>query len=366
MNDDEQRAAQIARLMARADRVTHEWLPLSALKIGPYQRVLKRGDVKRMAANFDLDRLDELLVSRRENGDLYLIDGQHRRAALIEMGWGEENAPCKVMHGLTQEDEAWIFEGQGPGMRRNTSRLDQFRSAHVRGDPVVTGLVKTVESAGLRIDWTEGGGRGTVRAVRALADINAASGPDALRRVLLLLQQCYGDESRVFNTEMLHGMAMFLSRYLDHPNFSQAELVRKLSTVGYVVMYQKALAIMGALGHANKPTGIARAMHHYYNYDRRTRGLGEWQDRPRPHPPTKPKPTHAGPSSSGLAIGDAVTHLRFGAGHVVGLRDVPADNGSGPDVEVGVRFPDGNLRRFSLRMSELRHGVGGGPIGQPS
>ena len=81
------------------------------MRVNPLaQRDLRPARVSRLAAVFDLEQMGAPTVSHR--GDwYYLIDGQHRIAALKQwLGtWQDQQVQCWTYEGLTEAQEAEVF-----------------------------------------------------------------------------------------------------------------------------------------------------------------------------------------------------------------------------------------------------------------
>jgi hypothetical protein len=76
------------------------------------QRDLKQHRVDYLLANFDLDDFGQPVVSWRD-GHYYIIDGQHRVEALkqwLGKGWDIQKIECRVYQGLTEAEEADMFD----------------------------------------------------------------------------------------------------------------------------------------------------------------------------------------------------------------------------------------------------------------
>src|SRR3974390_904680 len=89
------------------------WVPLAQLRVNPLaQRDLNPARVAKLAAAFDPELMDAPTVNHR--GDLYyLIDGQHRIAALkLWMpSWEKDGqqVQCWMYEGLSEAEEAERF-----------------------------------------------------------------------------------------------------------------------------------------------------------------------------------------------------------------------------------------------------------------
>src|SRR4051812_31723657 len=89
---------------------TPHWIRASRLAVdASYQRPRNERKIRKIANNFDPDALGVLYVSKRADGTYVILDGQQRHAALIEMGWQDQQVPCHVYTGLSVADEARLF-----------------------------------------------------------------------------------------------------------------------------------------------------------------------------------------------------------------------------------------------------------------
>jgi hypothetical protein len=86
------------------------WVPIPKMRVSPVgQRALNQARVDRLAAEFDLEQLGTPTVNERD-GLFYIIDGQHRIAALEQIGWGDQQVQCWTYSGLSEEEEADRFD----------------------------------------------------------------------------------------------------------------------------------------------------------------------------------------------------------------------------------------------------------------
>src|SRR5947208_2808042 len=68
-------------------------------------RILSGARVAKLRANLDLDAIGTFVVSKRDNGEMVVIDGGHRYTALMEEGFGEFEVTAVVHHDLDQAGE---------------------------------------------------------------------------------------------------------------------------------------------------------------------------------------------------------------------------------------------------------------------
>jgi hypothetical protein len=124
------------------------------LHIDPtYQRTLdtdaSKTLIRRIAQYWDWALCLPLVIARRGDGQLYVIDGQHRLAAATLRG-DIAHMPAVVLAYPTIADEAANFVHINQ-QRRPLSKLDLFKAAVASGDSEATQIVDAVAQAGLSI-----------------------------------------------------------------------------------------------------------------------------------------------------------------------------------------------------------------------
>lgn len=139
---------------AIGDPPSIQLLPVARLEIDKsYQRALSALGSQRLiqdiARKFDWRLFLPLVVSRREGGGLYVIDGQHRMEGARLRG-DIRLVPCTVIEGLSQVEEAKLFCSLN-GKRKPISALDLWRSAVMSGDPDAVTVAAIVSDAKLLV-----------------------------------------------------------------------------------------------------------------------------------------------------------------------------------------------------------------------
>ena len=82
-----------------------EVLQIADIQIDPdYQRDLRHDLIDKIAREYDVVKAGPILVSKRADGSLWNVDGQHRMIGAERAG--ETEVFANVVHGLTQEQEA--------------------------------------------------------------------------------------------------------------------------------------------------------------------------------------------------------------------------------------------------------------------
>jgi hypothetical protein len=131
-----------------------EWRAVGELLIdSSYQREIDTGPsqtlIRRIAMFWDWGLCQPLAVSRRPDGMLLIVDGQHRASAAKLRG-DIPHLPCVITSYASAGDEAAAFVALNQ-QRRPLSALDLFKAAVAAEDKEALTVLNAVESAGLRI-----------------------------------------------------------------------------------------------------------------------------------------------------------------------------------------------------------------------
>lgn len=207
---------------------TLEWVGIERLNIDDtYQRSIAEPKaqqlIARIAKGWDWRLFQPLSVARRGNGDLYVIDGQHRLAA-ARLRTDLPHLPCVIGNFAGVEEEATAFAAMNR-QRRAMSKLETYRAELAAGEPQALLAMHLIESAGLSLarttnptSWQPGqidciGGvvrilnrHGRALALNALTAMGEAWGKKRIScpgSVLLGLAEIYHKPSPGFNPDAL-------------------------------------------------------------------------------------------------------------------------------------------------------------------
>jgi hypothetical protein len=118
-----------------------------------YQRSLETGPsqtlIRKIAMFWNWDLCQPLVVARRSDGGLYVVDGQHRLAG-AKLRRDIAQLPCVVSTYATASDEAASFVALNQ-MRRPLSAVDIFKAALVAEDEEAVTILRALTDAGLRL-----------------------------------------------------------------------------------------------------------------------------------------------------------------------------------------------------------------------
>lgn len=237
------------------------WLVADELEIDrSYQREPRPAWVKAIADNFDPSLLDPLSVSRRRDGRLFVMDGQHRLLAVRSIGWGDQKVPCIVHNGLTIEEEARRFNTQDN--RKPLNIQEKFRARLLERDPVSVRIQAIVGEAGFRLNLTGGDTtNGEIPGVGTLLRIVHAYGPEILRDTLEVIRDGLGTSIGP-RSEIVDGIAQFIWRY--PTDYDRGRLTAVLRTMTQDRLRAEGGDMSRVLG-VSKSHGIGRVVLKGYN-----------------------------------------------------------------------------------------------------
>lgn len=174
-----------------------QFIPPAELQIDrDYQRSLDTASsqslIRKIAQYWNWDLCQVLVVARRKDGGLYVIDGQHRlEAARLRRDLGQ--LPCVVVESESPAEEAASFVHLNQ-QRRPLTKLDLFKAAVASEDPEACAILEALQDAGLSVaphsnytTWKPG-------MVSNIGGIEAAwrkQGPAATRRALKVMASAY-------------------------------------------------------------------------------------------------------------------------------------------------------------------------------
>lgn len=239
-----------------------------------YQRPEVERIIRAIIATFNSRALGGIVVNRRTDGALFVIDGRQRLTALKRLG--HEMAEILLLEGLTVKEEAELFIDLN-GRRKSVEALELFKARMSYGEPMAVEIAATVERNGYRVQKNYGAQSDGIAAVRALESIYKAGGAPLLDRTLRIIRAAWPDDRGSTHHPTIAGLGMFLKRY--DGLFSENRLIERLSTRTPGSLLRKANADVAygkGLDHA-----FALEVAALYNYRVHPRHrLPSWEDAP--------------------------------------------------------------------------------------
>jgi hypothetical protein len=203
-----------------------KWIPVGSLSVlwASAQRGLTQSKVEKIKEGFDPDAIGVLAVTMPNGKGVYhVIDGQHRRQAVLEL-WGDsQRVPCTILPGRTEKEAAHIWSLMN-GDRTMPTAIDKFRVAVTAGYADEVAVNNIIRDFGYKISG--GFEDGYLSAVAACLAIYRKRGPEALSWTLDTIQQTWGKSRDGVHAATLRGYADLLAA---HPSVDQARLVTKVA-----------------------------------------------------------------------------------------------------------------------------------------
>lgn len=222
---------------------------LDELQVSPlYQRVANKNRIALFAKQFSPVLCEPLFVSKRKNGELFVVDGNHRRNVLQKQGYTHWLA--YVIEGLTSAEEAKLFELLNT-QRSNASAAQRFKARLHWKDPIALTIKSTVEKCGFLLVLENLKSRTgiEIHAVEALDRIHRKSNQPGLFQTLDLISYCW-DADEIGRTEALtiKGVHLVLTHKLWKGLINMEHLRNKLSATPVSRLLRKARAFTDSQG----------------------------------------------------------------------------------------------------------------------
>lgn len=228
-----------------------------------YQRPVDEKRIERIVKEFNPAIVSPVKVSERD-GAYWVFDGQHTLEALKKRnGDCDLFVYCAVFHGLTREDEAYLFSEQ-IGLSRGVRTSIKLRALYLSGDKAVVDLRNTIENLGIRFDFTTYQGKCKIVACSTAYKIYMRMGQKDFEDMLKVILQSWADEPDRLSKEMLNGMYYFFTTYKGE--FDMKKAVSQFSKVPLRTVVMKA---RGAVFGGDKR--FSRELVRVYNYGLRNR-----------------------------------------------------------------------------------------------
>jgi len=197
-----------------------------------YQRRLNNSRITEMG-QVDMERIGVLLLSIRNNGDAYAIDGQTRRALLISAGLGDVPVPAQYYTGLTLQEEAEAFykaNMNGKAGRLPVNAWDRFKAQRAAGHFAEVEITRVVESLGLRI------ANSTRRGISSVEALGIAHNSGNLKKTIETLQLWCPEGGKVYENSIIRAVSAFYSVY---PKADKNHLAKALSPFSPIEVSQR-------------------------------------------------------------------------------------------------------------------------------
>lgn len=198
------------------------------VQFAKYQRGLSHKWVEELAAKFDEMKCDPIVLSKRKDGSLYCIEGQHRVKAAIKAGIPELFA--RVLTGLTYEQEAdYFFQAQKS--RRGMRPQDAWNASLEAGHTNTVEINTIVENLGGKVNRNPSGDNG-INCPGELWKIHEYAGGQVLYESLKLVKDSWPQlrlGGAATTAPMLAGFSFFVTNH--QGEFKPERLVKNVGKV---------------------------------------------------------------------------------------------------------------------------------------
>jgi hypothetical protein len=171
------------------------------------QRSLNERRAQSIAKSLVKEAMGSIVVSQREDGTRYIVDGMHRHRVCQILGI--EKIMAEVHHGLNQQEEAILFliknrESSKP------STLDEYKVGLTAGVPLMADTQDVLDRHELSLGSSS---TNSIGAVSGVLRITQRYGPDVLSRTLTIVEGAWGRDKTTWDGVLLAGVSEFLGRH---------------------------------------------------------------------------------------------------------------------------------------------------------
>jgi hypothetical protein len=213
---------------------TIEWIHLTRLSIdGAYQRSTENDASRRLiisiATKFDWRLCAPLVVSRRADESLTIIDGQHRWMA-ASLRHDIPQLPCCVFRYESTKEEARMFILANRA-RKPMNRLDDYFAALAAADEDALEIQQLVIDSGLKVARNTSStawAAGEIAFTAAIANSVRKFGPAITSAVLTNMAVAFPDQKLRHGGAIFGGLVRIMSKPV--PDFDPDRLVSVLQT----------------------------------------------------------------------------------------------------------------------------------------
>jgi len=252
-------------------------VPVSNLLLHPdYGRESKQSRLAYLRKRWSPAAVGSIAVSKRIDGTLMTIDGNHRVTLCREFG-NPSSVFALVYIGLMHEEEALLYKVLNDTLSQ--SAVDLFRAELHYGDQTAGSIAQTVRDVGFEVALQASQNGGSIHCVHAMETVVRRYGIGHLYPTLRFLFQAFGGSTSAVRQYSVIGTAAFLKGY--ERQVDMEHLTEAVSHLGVSVMHGKAndVRIKRAVPMS---TGYTHALVEAYNYNLQARNkLIAWgTDRP--------------------------------------------------------------------------------------
>lgn len=242
-----------------------EQVPVDRLHVDDtYQRATdspaSRAIIVWMIKQWDWSLCQPLVVARRPDGTLWILDGQHRHAGAVERG-DIAFLPCVILSSLDREGEARTFVKLNTE-RQKLNQAEIFHGMLAAGDADAKEVQVLLDKAGWRVvrsSGTDNWKPGDLQCAPMLVKALKAKGADPVQFALNTLRAAYADVAVRQSATLLK--ALFdVFEMLGDAGISVAVLVKAISAIAPDAWTVRGVALQELHPNFSATHAIGRAM----------------------------------------------------------------------------------------------------------
>lgn len=181
-----------------------------------YQRQVS-GRVKKIASNFNPNMVGCVILSQREDGSYWVVDGQHRVRAIIIAHKNDPTVSLKVnalvYHGMTPQDEAEMFANQHDNTKA-PSKPEFFKAKMFSGDKNIAAFKNATEQEGVICDFLNSRKKdGYLVSYGAAYEVFTKRGEQHYRGVISALIDIWDGNKDSLTANFIKGMDLIQDKY---------------------------------------------------------------------------------------------------------------------------------------------------------
>lgn len=233
-----------------------------------YQRSLRHDLINQIAREYDIVKAGPILLSERDDGTIWCVDGQHRMAGASLAG--EDEIFAHVVHGLTRQEEAELRLARND--RRSDSTYEKFRTRLVMHDKKAEAIVELLRQQGTQLNLQPNTrvGFNCLTAVERIYDLDGKG--VVLGRTIRFLKEAFASEEylggEMTSVSMLLATTWFIDRHIDMREVDWSEMAERVGRAGAIDLRRKGQNHKAVNGGANW-VNVYRALVELWNYGRR-------------------------------------------------------------------------------------------------
>lgn len=194
-----------------------EWISIDRLEVDPaYQRAtdgdLSRRIIASMVKAWEWTLCQPLVVSRRPDGRMMILDGQHRHAGAVARG-DLPHLPCVIVSGQDEKGEAETFIALNT-RRQRLSEADKFNGMLAAGDADAKAMADLLAETGwrqVRAKNLTSCKPGALMCAPMLVKELRNKGEAVMRNALTALREAYSDKPVQNSATLLKALMLIYS-----------------------------------------------------------------------------------------------------------------------------------------------------------